>query len=65
MLFKWLEQLGPEIIVSRTHPDLLRKLFEAEVPEIYNDVIEIKAIAREPGARSKVAVLSNQEGIDL
>ena len=55
---------GPEIIVSRTHPDLLRKLFEVEVPEIYNDVIEIKAIAREPGARSKVAVLSNQEGID-
>ncbi|MBF16671.1 MAG: transcription termination/antitermination protein NusA [Chloroflexi bacterium] len=55
---------GPEIIVSRTHPDLLRKLFEVEVPEIYNGVIEIKAIAREPGARSKVAVLSNQEGID-
>ncbi|MFL2665069.1 MAG: transcription termination factor NusA [Dehalococcoidia bacterium] len=55
---------GPEIVVSRTHPDLLRKLFEIEVPEIYNGVIEIKAIAREPGARSKVAVLSNQEGID-
>ena len=55
---------GPEIIVSRTHPDLLRKLFEVEVPEIYNGVIDIKAIAREPGARSKVAVLSNQEGID-
>ena len=55
---------GPEIIVSRTHPDLLRKLFEVEVPEIYNGVIDIKAIAREPGARSKVAVVSNQEGID-
>lgn len=55
---------GPEIVVSRTHPDLLRKLFEVEVPEIYNGVIDIKAIAREPGARSKVAVLSNQEGID-
>ncbi len=55
---------GPEIIVSRTHPDLLRKLFEMEVPEIYNGVIDIKAIAREPGARSKVAVVSNQEGID-
>ena len=55
---------GPEIIVSRTHPDLLRRLFEVEVPEIFNGVIEIKAIAREPGARSKVAVSSNQEGVD-
>ena len=55
---------GPEIIISRTHPDLLRRLFEVEVPEIFNGVIEIKAIAREPGARSKVAVSSNQEGVD-
>ena len=55
---------GPEIIVSRTHPDLLRRLFEVEVPEIFSGVIEIKAIAREPGARSKVAVSSNQEGVD-
>ena len=55
---------GPEIIVSRTHPDLLRRLFEVEVPEIFSGVIEIKAIAREPGARSKVAVASNQDGVD-
>ncbi len=55
---------GPEIVVSRTHPDLLRRLFEVEVPEIFSGVIEIKAIAREPGARSKVAVSSNQEGVD-
>ncbi|MCZ6539150.1 MAG: transcription termination factor NusA, partial [Chloroflexi bacterium] len=55
---------GPEIIVSRTHPDLLRRLFEVEVPEIFSGVIEIKAIAREPGARSKVAVASNQAGVD-
>lgn len=55
---------GPEIIVSRTHPDLLRRLFEVEVPEIYNGVIEIKAIAREAGSRSKVAVVSHQVGVD-
>ena len=55
---------GPEIVVSRTHPDLLRRLFEVEVPEIFSGVIEIKAIAREPGARSKVAVASNQDGVD-
>jgi N utilization substance protein A len=55
---------GPEIIGSRTHIELLRKLFETEVPEIFNGVVEIKSIAREPGARSKVAVFSNQEGVD-
>jgi N utilization substance protein A len=55
---------GPEIIASRTHIELLRRLFETEVPEIFNGVVEIKAIAREPGARSKVAVASNQEGVD-
>jgi N utilization substance protein A len=55
---------GPEIVVSRTHPDLLRRLFEVEVPEIYNGVIEIKAIAREAGSRSKVAVVSHQAGVD-
>ncbi|MEX0762740.1 MAG: transcription termination factor NusA [Dehalococcoidia bacterium] len=55
---------GPEIIVSRTHPELLKRLFEVEVPEIFNGVIEIKAIAREPGSRSKVAVHSNQAGVD-
>ncbi|MCH7592893.1 MAG: transcription termination/antitermination protein NusA [Chloroflexi bacterium] len=55
---------GPEIIASRTHPDLIRRLFEAEVPEIYNGIVEIKNIAREPGARSKVAVQSHQAGVD-
>ena len=55
---------GPEIIVSRTHPELLRRLFEMEVPEIFNGVVEIKAIAREPGFRSKVAVVSTQAGVD-
>ncbi|MBI4202313.1 MAG: transcription termination/antitermination protein NusA [Chloroflexi bacterium] len=55
---------GPEIIVSRAHRDLLRRLFEMEVPEIYNGVVEIKAIAREPGSRSKVAVWARQEGVD-
>ena len=55
---------GPEIIVSRTHPDLLRRLFEVEVPEIFNNVVEIKSISREPGSRAKVAVFSNQEGVD-
>jgi N utilization substance protein A len=55
---------GPELIVSRTDKLLLRRLFEIEVPEIYNGSVEIKAIAREPGARSKVAVWSEQPGVD-
>ncbi len=55
---------GPEIIISRTHPDLLKRLFEMEVPEIFNGAVEIKAIAREPGSRSKVAVHSLQQGVD-
>jgi N utilization substance protein A len=55
---------GPEIIASRTHSELIRRMFETEVPEIFNGVVEIKAIAREPGARSKVAVASNQDGVD-
>ncbi|HLB29345.1 MAG TPA: transcription termination factor NusA [Dehalococcoidia bacterium] len=55
---------GPQLIVSRTHKNLLRRLFELEVPEIYRGVVEIKAIAREPGSRSKVAVASRQEGVD-
>ncbi len=57
-------QRGPEIIVSRTHPDLLRRLFEMEVPEIYNGIVEIRGIAREPGSRSKVAVHALQDGVD-
>ncbi|MFN8472043.1 MAG: transcription termination factor NusA [Anaerolineae bacterium] len=55
---------GPEIIVSRTHRNMLRRLLEHEVPEIYNGSVEIKAIAREAGSRSKVAVSARQEGID-
>ncbi|MCH7483098.1 MAG: transcription termination/antitermination protein NusA [Chloroflexi bacterium] len=55
---------GPEIIVSRTHPDLLRRLFEMEVPEIYNGIVEIHGVAREPGSRSKVAVHAKQDGVD-
>lgn len=55
---------GPRVIVSRSHPDLLRRLFEMEIPEIYNGTVEIKSVAREAGYRSKVAVASNQEGID-
>jgi N utilization substance protein A len=55
---------GPQIIVSRAHRLMLRRLFEQEVPEIFNGVVEIKAIAREAGARSKVAVHARQEGID-
>jgi N utilization substance protein A len=55
---------GPQIVVSRTHPGLLRKLFELEVPEIAEGVVEIKAVAREPGHRSKIAVASNEPGVD-
>ncbi len=55
---------GPSIIVSRTHPGLLRKLFELEVPEIAEGIVEIKAVAREPGHRSKMAVLSHEPGVD-
>jgi N utilization substance protein A len=53
-----------QIMVSRTHRDLVRRLFESEVPEIYEGTVEIKAIAREPGSRSKVAVAARQEGLD-
>ncbi len=55
---------GPQIVVSRTHPGLLRKLFEVEVPEVEEGIIEIKSVAREPGHRSKVAVASNEPGVD-
>lgn len=55
---------GPQIVVSRTHRSMLRRLLEYEVPEIYNGAVEIKSIAREPGARSKVAVAAIQEGAD-
>jgi transcription termination/antitermination protein NusA len=55
---------GPQIVVSRTHPALVAKLFEIEVPEIANGIVEIKALAREPGHRSKIAVASNDQMID-
>ncbi len=55
---------GPAMTVSRTHRDLLKRLFELEVPEIKNFTVEIKSIAREPGVRSKVAVAARQDGVD-
>ena len=55
---------GPQVVVSRTHKNLLRRLFELEVPEIRSGLVELRAIAREPGYRSKVAVVARQEGID-
>jgi N utilization substance protein A len=55
---------GPQILVSRSHRNLLRRLFELEIPEMYGGIIEIKSIAREAGHRSKVAVAARQEGID-
>ena len=58
------EQARPAIVVSRTHPDLIRRLFEIEVPEIYDGLVEIKSIAREAGSRTKLAVYASQDGID-
>jgi N utilization substance protein A len=55
---------GPGITLSRTHPDMVKKLFELEVPEIFAGTVEIKAIAREAGSRTKMAVTSDEEGID-
>jgi N utilization substance protein A len=55
---------GPQIILSRAHRNFLRRLLENEVPEIYHGIVEIRAIAREPGARAKVAVLATQAGVD-
>ena len=55
---------NPQIIVSRTHPALVTKLFELEVPEVYDGIVEIKAVAREPGARTKVAVVSHDPQVD-
>jgi transcription termination/antitermination protein NusA len=55
---------GPQILVSRTHPGLLKRLFELEVPEIAEGYVEIKAVAREPGHRSKIAVVSHDRNID-
>ncbi|MEI8295804.1 MAG: transcription termination factor NusA [Alphaproteobacteria bacterium] len=58
------EARGPMIILSRTHPQFMAKLFEQEVPEIYDGVIEIKAVARDPGSRAKIAVYSSDPSVD-
>ncbi|MEE8389572.1 MAG: transcription termination factor NusA, partial [Anaerolineae bacterium] len=55
---------GPRLILSRSHPNLVRRLFELEVPEIHNGIVELKAVAREPGYRTKVAVAARQDNID-
>ncbi|HHV72947.1 MAG TPA: transcription termination/antitermination protein NusA [Clostridia bacterium] len=55
---------GPQILLSRTHPGLLKRLFELEVPEIHDGIVEIKSIAREAGSRSKIAVYSKNENVD-
>ena len=58
------EPRGPQIFLSRSHPQFMAKLFEQEVPEVYDGVIEIKAVARDPGSRAKIGVHSNDSGID-
>ena len=58
------EQRGPQIILSRTDPKFMAALFAQEVPEVYEGVIEIRAVARDPGSRAKIAVISNDPGID-
>ncbi len=58
------EMRGPQIFLSRTHPEFMAKLFTQEVPEIYDGVIEIKAVARDPGSRAKISVQSRDGGID-
>jgi N utilization substance protein A len=58
------ERQRPPIVISRTHPDLIRRLFESEVPEVYDGVVEVKSVAREPGIRSKVAVSSVDPKLD-
>ncbi len=58
------EQRGPQIFLSRTHPQFMAKLFTMEVPEIYDGIIELRAVARDPGSRAKIAVISNDSSID-
>src|SRR5215217_4545827 len=58
------DQRGPQLIVSRSHPNLIRRLFEMEVPEIFSGAVEIMEVAREPGLRSKVAVTARQDKVD-
>lgn len=58
------EQRGPQIFLSRTRPEFMAKLFQMEVPEIYDGIVEIKAVARDPGSRAKIAVISRDNSID-
>ncbi|MCA0343045.1 MAG: transcription termination factor NusA, partial [Proteobacteria bacterium] len=58
------EARGPQIFLSRTHPQFMAKLFRQEVPEIYDGIIEVKAVARDPGSRAKIAVVSRDSSID-
>ena len=58
------EQRGPQIFMSRTHPQFMSKLFGQEVPEIYDGIIEVKSVARDPGSRAKIAVISRDSSID-
>ena len=58
------EQRGPQIFMSRTHPQFMSKLFAQEVPEIYDGIIEVKSVARDPGSRAKIAVISRDSSID-
>jgi len=58
------EQRGPQIFLSRTHPQFMAKLFTMEVPEIYDGIIELRSVARDPGSRAKIAVISNDSSID-
>ncbi|PLX38081.1 MAG: transcription termination/antitermination protein NusA [Hyphomicrobiales bacterium] len=58
------EQRGPQVFLSRTHPQFMAKLFAQEVPEIYDNIIEVKSVARDPGSRAKIAVISRDSSID-
>jgi transcription termination/antitermination protein NusA len=58
------EQRGPQIFLSRTHPEFMAKLFAQEVPEIYDGIVEVKAVARDPGSRAKIAVVSTDSSVD-
>jgi N utilization substance protein A len=58
------EQRGPQIFLSRTHPEFMAKLFAQEVPEIYDEIVEVKAVARDPGSRAKIAVTSRDSSVD-
>ena len=58
------ETRGPQIFLSRTHPQFMAKLFAQEVPEIYDGIVEIKAVARDPGSRAKIGVISRDSSVD-